>query len=107
MQNDVTHAALLWHTAHARRLAGSAEKRRLEKLLRDDRLSALSPEYTQYGVAARQLTELKRRELALLRSLADACAKQRGQLDTADIIDLDGAITLLPAPMPSSQRNQK
>jgi hypothetical protein len=98
MQNDVTHAALLWHTAHARRLAVSAEKRRLEKLLKDCRSSAFSPAYTQHSAAARQLTELKRRELALLRNLPKACTKQRGRLDTADIIDLDGAITLLPAP---------
>lgn len=98
MQNDVMHAALLWHTAHRRRLAVSSEKRRLEKLLKRGGLSVLSPVYTQQITAARELTELKRRELALLRSLARACAKQRGDLDTAEVIDLDGAVTLLPAP---------
>lgn len=99
MNNDreLVHAALQWHGAHARRLAVGAEKRRLDKRLKAEGLSVFSPAYTQQGNAARQLTELKRRELAALRQLAKACAKQRGGLDLADVIDLDGAVTLLPA----------
>ncbi|MBJ7309928.1 hypothetical protein ACFOLJ_08285 [Rugamonas sp. CCM 8940] len=97
MNNDreLINAALLWHTAHARRLAVGAEKRRLEKLLRDEGLSCFSPAYRQQGEAARQLTELKRRELAALRLLAKACARQRGRLDVADVVDLDGTVRLL------------
>jgi hypothetical protein len=43
------------------------------------------------------LTEARRRELAAMRALAKACAKHRGGLDLSDVIDLDGAVTLLPA----------
>lgn len=98
MTNDreLIHAALLWHTAHARRLAVGTEKRRLDKLLKAEGLSVFSPAYTQQGSAARQLTELKRKELAALRALAKACAKQRGRLDIADVV-LDGAVRLLSA----------
>ncbi|WP_295993475.1 hypothetical protein [Rugamonas sp.] len=97
MSNDreLIHAALMWHAAHARRLAIGAEKRRLDKLLKTEGLSIFSPAYTQQGNAARQLTELKRKELAALRALAKACAKQRGRLDVADIIDVGGAMVLL------------
>jgi hypothetical protein len=47
--------------------------------------------------AGRQLTELKRKELAALRELAKACARQRGHLQAADVIDLDGAVVLVGA----------
>jgi uncharacterized membrane protein YqiK len=94
---ELINAALLRHTAHARRLAVGAEKRRLDKLLKAEGLSVFSPAYSQQGEAPRQLTELKRRELAALRELAKACARQRGRLDVADVIDLDGAVTLLAA----------
>lgn len=99
MSNDrgLTHAALQWHAAHARRMAIGAEKRRLDKMLKAEGLSVFSPAYTQQGNAARQLTELKRRELAALRELAKACAKQRGRLDLADVIDLDDAKLLSAA----------
>lgn len=90
--NELTAAALRWHTAHVRRLAISAEKRRLDKLLKSEGLSLFSPEYTQHSNAARQLTEIKRKELAALRELAKACAKQRGRLQAADIIDVDCAV---------------
>lgn len=93
---DLVHASLQWHAAHARRLAVGTEKRRLDKLLKAEGLSVFSPAYTQQGNAARQLTELKRRELAALRALAKACARQRGRLDVADVV-LDGAVRLLPA----------
>jgi|SRR5471032_2879455 len=92
---DLVHAALQWHSAHARRLAVGTEKRRLDKLLKAEGLSVFSPAYTQQGNAARLLTELKRKELAALRLLAKACARQRGRLDVADVIDVDGAVVLL------------
>ncbi|MBA5686965.1 hypothetical protein [Rugamonas apoptosis] len=95
-ERELVHAVLQWHTAHARRMAIGAEKRRLEKQLKAEGLSIFSPAYTQQGNAARQLTELKRKELAALRALAKACAKQRGHLDSADVIDLDGTAVLLP-----------
>jgi hypothetical protein len=88
---------LQWHAVHARRLTVGTEKRRLDKMLKAEELSVFSPTYTQQGNAARQLTELKCRELAALRLLAKACAKRRGDLDLSDVIDLDGVVTLLPA----------
>ena len=100
MNNDreLTHAALQWHTAHVRRMAIGTAKRKLDAQLkaRGDCGWALQL-YSQQCEAARQLTEAKRKELAALRLLAKACAKQRGHLELSDIIDLDGAITLLPA----------
>ncbi|PVX38200.1 hypothetical protein [Janthinobacterium sp. 78] len=99
MQNDLqlTHAALLWHTAHERRMSIGTEKRRLDKEIKAEGNGCLfSPLYQQQLNIGRQLTKAKRKELAALRLLAKACAKQRGHFDLADIIDLDGAITLLP-----------
>lgn len=92
---ELINAALLWHAAHARRLAVGTEKRRLDKLLKSEGLSVFSPAYSQQGNAARQLTELKRKELAALRQLARACAQQRGKLDIADVIDLDCPVRTL------------
>lgn len=95
---ELINAALLWHTAHARRLAVGREKRRLDAQLKaggDD--GWCLQRSVQQSEAGRQVTELKRRELAALRELAKACARQRGRLDVADVIDLDGAVTLLAA----------
>jgi hypothetical protein len=99
MNNDreLIHAALLWHAAHERRMSIGAEKRRLDKEIKTGgERSYFSPLHRQQAEAARQLTELKRRELAALRQAAKACAKQRGHFDLADVIDLDGAVRLLP-----------
>jgi hypothetical protein len=100
MNNDreLTHAALQWHIAHVRRMAIGTAKRKLDAQLkaRGDCGWALQL-YSQQCEAARQLTEAKCKELAALRLLAKACAKQRGHLELSDVIDLDGAITLLPA----------
>jgi hypothetical protein len=93
---ELTNAALLWHTAHARRLAVGKEKRRLDAQLKaggDDGWSLQRS--IQQSEAGRQVTELKRRELAALRALAKVCAKQRGHLQAADVIDVDGAVVLL------------
>ena len=95
---ELINAALLWHTAHARRLAVGREKRRLDAQLKaggDD--GWCLQRSVQQSEAGRQVTELKRRELAALRELAKACDRQRGRLDVADVIDLDGAVTLLAA----------
>ncbi|KQN73060.1 hypothetical protein ASF04_07970 [Duganella sp. Leaf61] len=95
---ELINAALLWHTAHARRLAVGREKRRLDAQLKaggDDRWCLQRS--VQQSEAGRQVTELKRRELAALRELAKAWARQRGRLDVADVIDLDGAVSLLAA----------
>ncbi len=95
---ELINAALLWHTAHARRLAVGREKRRLDAQLKaggDD--GWCLQRSVQQSEAGRQVTELKRRELAALRDLAKACARQRCRLDVADVIDLDGAVTLLAA----------
>ncbi|MEV4782118.1 hypothetical protein [Burkholderia sp. LMU1-1-1.1] len=93
---ELTNAALLWHTAHARRLAVGREKRRLDAQLKaggDDGWSLQRS--IQQSEAGRQVTELKRKELAALRALARVCAKQRGHLQSADIIDVDGTAVLL------------
>ena len=95
---ELINAALLWHTAHVRRLAVGREKRRLDAQLKaggDD--GWCLQRSVQQSEAGRQVTELKRRELAALRELAKACARQRGRLDVAEVIDLDGAVTLLAA----------
>lgn len=95
---ELINAALLWHTAHVRRLAVGREKRRLDAQFKaggDD--GWCLQRSVQQSEAGRQVTELKRRELAALRKLAKACARQRGRLDVADVIDLDGAVTLLAA----------
>lgn len=95
---ELINAALLWHTAHARRLAKGREKRRLDAQLKANRDDGWSLQRSvQQSEAGRQVTELKRRELAALRELAKACARQRGRLDVADVIDLNGAVTLLAA----------
>lgn len=99
MNNDraLIHAALTWSAAHTRRLAVGKVRRRLDKKIKEEGFLMLSSARVQQAEAARQVTELKRRELAALRLLAKACAEQRGGLDTADIIDLDGAVRLLPS----------
>jgi hypothetical protein len=94
---DIIHAALLWHAANVRRLAVGKEKRRLDEQLRAGGDCAWSVQRRiEQSAAERQLTELKRKELAALRQLAKACEKQRGRLGAADVIDLDGAVALLP-----------
>jgi hypothetical protein len=98
MHNDreLIHLAMQWHTAHARRVSIGAEKRRLDKEIKAEGFDVLfSPARAQQGNAARQLTDLKRRELAALRLLAKACARQRGHLDVVDVIDLDIEAKLL------------
>lgn len=97
MNNDreLIHAAMQWHAAHARRMAIGTIRRRLDKEIKVRAHTLFSPLRHQQAEAARQLTELKRRELAALRLLAKACAKQRGQFDAADIVDLDIEAKLL------------
>jgi len=100
MTNDreLIHAALQWHAAHARRLAIGKDKRRIDAQIKAGGADGWCVQRcVQQNETGRQLTELKRKELAALRQLAKACAKQRGRLDTADVIDLDGAAVLLPA----------
>jgi hypothetical protein len=97
MHNDreLIHAALLWHAAHVRRTTIGTARRQLDKEVKACG-PRVSPLYLQQAEAARQLTEAKRKELATLRNLAKACAKQRGQFDQVDIIDLDAEGRLLP-----------
>lgn len=93
---ELINAALLWHTAHARRLTVGREKRRIDAQLKaggDDGWNLQRS--IQQNEAGRRVTELKRRELAALRALAKVCAKQRGHLQAADVIDVDGAVVLL------------
>jgi hypothetical protein len=92
---DLTHAALQWHAAHARRLAIGTDKRRLDKAIKAEGFVMFSAARAQQPEAARQLTEAKRKELAALRLLAKACAHQRGSLNAADVIDVDIKTVLL------------
>jgi hypothetical protein len=95
---ELINAALLWHTAHVRRLAVGREKRRIDAQLKaggDDGWNLQRS--IQQSETGRQVTKLKRRELAALRALAKVCAKQRGHLQAADVVDVDGAVVLLPA----------
>jgi hypothetical protein len=98
MHNDreLIHAALLWHAAHVRRIAIGSARRQLDKEAKAYGAPLVSPLYRQQAEAARQLTEAKRKELATLRNMAKACAKQRGHFDQIDIIDLDIEARLLP-----------
>jgi hypothetical protein len=95
---ELIHAALAWSAAHARRLAIGKQKRQLDRKLKAESFAIFSPTREQQATAARQMTELKRRELAALRVLAKACAKQRGALDTSEVIDLVGAVVVLAGP---------
>lgn len=102
---DLVHAALLWYAAHARRLAVGTEKRRLDKAIKAEGFDAFfSTARTQQCNAARQLTALKRRELATLRLLAKVCAQQRGRSDAADVIELGGEARLLPCGLDAEAR---
>ncbi|WP_373989442.1 hypothetical protein [Duganella sp. BuS-21] len=95
---ELINAALQWHAAHVRRLAVGREKRRIDAQLKaggDDGWNL--QRIIQQNETGRQITELKRRELAALRALAKVCAKQRGHLQAADVIDVDGAVVLLSA----------
>ncbi|MBB3118367.1 hypothetical protein [Pseudoduganella violacea] len=94
---ELTTAALRWHAVHVRRLAAGKEKRKLDTQLKANGISAFSRLHAQQSETALQLTTLKRKELAALRALAKACAKQRGHLLDADVIELDGTTFLLPA----------
>jgi len=94
---DLSHVASLWHVARERRMTIGSVKRKLDAQLKAENGSAwASPLYRQQAEAARQLTEAKRRELAAIRALAKVCARQRGRLVAADVIDLDSTVTLLP-----------
>ena len=93
---ELINAALLWHAAHARRLAIGKEKRRLDAQIKAGGHDGWCVQRSvQQSEAGRQVTELKRRELAALRRLAKACARQRGKLDIADVIDLDCPVQTL------------
>ena len=84
-------AALRWHTAHAKRLAIGAEKRRWEKAAKEE-CSVFSRARGQAADAAARLTPAKRVELAALRALAKACEKERDSRhqieDAALVIDV-------------------
>ncbi len=95
---ELINAALRWHTVHARRLAVGREKRRIDAQLKAGGDNGWNLQRViQQSEAGRQVTELKRKELAALRVLAKVCAKQRGHLQAADVVELDGAVVLLPA----------
>jgi len=93
---DLIHAALQWHAAHARRMAIGATKRKLDTQIKAGGDCGWSLQRSvEQSATARQLTAIKRKELAALRLLAKACAQQRGHFDLADVIDLDVDVKLL------------
>ncbi len=79
MTNDreIVIAALRWHAARDRRLEAGRQKRNLEAMEDGRYLRG------HYELSLR-VTELKRLELALLRTLAKACAMQRAYLGRAE-----------------------
>lgn len=87
----IVTAALRWHTAHAKRLAIGADKRRWDKAAKEDG-SMFSRAGAQAADAAARLTPAKRVDLAALRTLAKACAKERESRhqieDAAMVIDV-------------------
>ena len=93
---ELTNAALRWHVAHAQRLEVSRIKRRIDAQMRaggDDGWCV--QRCVEQNETDRQLAQAKRREQAALRELAKACARQRENLQTADVIDLDDAVMVL------------
>lgn len=93
---EMINAALLWHAAHVRRLAVGREKRRIDAQLKAGGDGGWNLQrIIQQNETGRQVTELKRKELAALRALAKVCAKQRGHLQAVDVIDVDSAVVLL------------
>jgi hypothetical protein len=88
---EIINAALLWHAAHERRRAIGAEKRQLDKALKEDQrgmFHTLDQRIAAGDLAAR-LTPAKQRELNALRKLAKVCQQHRDQLGRADVIDVE------------------
>lgn len=88
---EIEHAALLWYAAHERRRAIGAEKRRLDKALKEDdrgMFHTLGMHVEAANLSAR-LTPAKQRELNALRKLARVCQQHRAQLRRADVIDVE------------------
>ncbi|MDB4873314.1 MAG: hypothetical protein JWL97_4318 [Gemmatimonadales bacterium] len=100
MNNDreLIHAAMRWHLLQSHRAALNAVRRKMEKEIwpNGSGYAGLHPLYSAHGDVKVQITATKQKERAALRLLAKACAKQRGHFDLADVIDLDGAVRLLP-----------
>lgn len=96
--NELTAAALRWHSARTVRLAIGARKRKLDAQEKagGDCGWSLQRRMEQIDVE-RELAEARRHESAALRCLSKACARQRGHLQAADIVELDGAVVVLPA----------
>lgn len=88
---EIINAALVWHAAHERRRAIGAEKRRLEKALKDDprELFATLGPRAAAADAGRRLTPAKQRELNALRALARACIEHRTTLEQSDVVDVE------------------
>lgn len=88
---EIEHAALLWHSAHERRRAIGAEKRRLERELQADVRSMWNTmdKHTSVADASRRLTPAKQRELNALRRLAKVCQQHREHMQQADVIDVE------------------
>jgi hypothetical protein len=96
--NELTAAALRWHATRTVRLTIGARKRKLDAQEKagGDCGWSLQRRMEQIDVD-RELAEARRHESAAMRALAKACAMQRSQLQGSDVIELDGAVTLLPA----------
>lgn len=86
-EREIIVAALRWHTAQKRRLEIGAEKRRLEKAMKDGGMEAYWRLVSMQNDAASRLTPARRRELAALRQLAKACEEHRGHLERVEDAD--------------------
>lgn len=84
---DIATAALRWHTAYERRRAAGSAKRSADKALKESANRVVSGALSRSVDASRRVTELKRQERAAMRALSKLCAKARGDLQDADIVD--------------------
>jgi len=88
---DIEHAALLWHAIYAQRVHLNVQRLALQKEIRSapGRDVFLHPKYSSYSGVKDQIAATKRKERAALKVLALACKARGGQLDRADVIDVD------------------
>lgn len=88
---DITHAAMQWHAVYAKRMALNAERLKLSKDWPETggNFSAPHPVITRYWAVKNEITAVKAKERAALKVLAKACAQQRHELASTEVIDVD------------------
>lgn len=88
---DIEHAALLWHAVYAQRVHLNLQRLRLEKEIwpHPGASSHGNPRAQLWVNVKSEISATKREERAALKVLAQACKARGGQLDRADVIDVD------------------